>query len=137
VRIVIDTNVLISGLLRPETPPHQLLALWRARRFTLLCCDEQLDEITRVTRYEKLRARLDTALVGRLVNELRTVAARVERLVITEVTRDPYDDYLLAMAAAGGADILITGDKRDVLHLGHHGRCRIMTAKQAIDILGT
>lgn len=52
----------------------------------------------------------------------------MDGFVVTPVSPDPNDDYLLALALAGEADVLVTGDKRDLLSLGHHGRTRIMAA---------
>lgn len=66
-RIVIDTNVLISALLHDRSLPFQLVALWRQGRIALLTSDEQLDEMRRVTRHPKIRARLNPAVAGRLV----------------------------------------------------------------------
>ncbi len=51
----------------------------------------------------------------------------VDALPVIEVSPDPYDNYLLALAAAGRADLLVSGDKRDVLALGHYGSTRILT----------
>ena len=73
-RVVVDTNVLISALLSGRSPPAQIVTLWREGRFALLTSQEQLDELARVTRYPKIRERLSPALAGRLVNELRDVA---------------------------------------------------------------
>ncbi|MGH7173886.1 MAG: putative toxin-antitoxin system toxin component, PIN family, partial [Gemmataceae bacterium] len=85
-------------------------------RFDLLISAEQLDELRRVTRYTKLRERLSPALAGRLTNELRSRAEMVPNLPTTAVSPDPGDDYLLATAAAGHADFLVTGDKRGCWH---------------------
>jgi len=49
-------------------------------RFDLLTSAEQLDELLRVTRYPKIRERLTPALAGRLINELREIAAVVKNL---------------------------------------------------------
>jgi predicted nucleic acid-binding protein len=43
---------------------------------------------------------------------------------------DPEDDYLLAMCAAGRADLLVTGDKNHLLSLKTHGRTQIITAQK-------
>ena len=53
----------------------------------------------RVTRYPKMRARLQPALAGRLSNELRDLAVLVKQLPVVTISPDPYDNYLLAMAA--------------------------------------
>lgn len=124
---MIDTNVLVSALLSSTSAPALLVTLWRAGRFTLITSEPQLDELTRVTRYPKLRQRLNPALAGRLVNELRDIAEMVNPASDADVSPDPYDNYLLAMASAGCANSLITGDKRDLLLLKKYEATVIVT----------
>lgn len=126
---MIDTNILVSALLVGTSLPAHLITLWREGRFDLLTSAEQLDELMRVTRYPKIRERLAPALAGRLINELREVAVVVKNLPTVTVCTDPYDNYLLAMAAAGAADFLVTGDKRDLLGLKLHQGIRIVTVR--------
>jgi hypothetical protein len=75
--LVVDTNVLISALLIRTSLPAHLIVLWREGCFDLLSSPEQLNELTRVTRYPKLRERLSPRLAGRLINELRELAVVV------------------------------------------------------------
>jgi putative PIN family toxin of toxin-antitoxin system len=84
VRLVIDTNILISALLVQGSLPAQLIELWREGKFDLLLSAEQLDEPMRVTRYPKIRQRLVPALAGRLINELREVAMIVQDLAMAQ-----------------------------------------------------
>ena len=128
-RLVIDTNVLISALLSATSLPAQLVVLWRTGRFDLLTTADQLDELVRVTRYPRIRERLSPAIAGRLVNDLRALAITLDRLPVIEVSPDPDDNYLLALAAAGAADFLVTGDKRDLLGLAVHEGTRIVTVR--------
>lgn len=128
-RLVIDTNVLISALLADTSLPAHLIVLWRQGRFDLLTCAGQLDELRRVTRYPKIRERLAPALAGRLINELRDLAVVVDDRPIVSVSPDPNDDYLLAIAAAGAADFLVTGDKRDLLALRLYEGTKIVTVR--------
>src|SRR5271167_1270759 len=116
-RLVIDTNILISALLSGTSLPAHLIVLWREGRFDLLTAAEQLDELMRVTRYPKIRERLTPALAGRLINEVRDLAVVIRDFPEVTVCADPYDNYLLGIAKAGSADFLVTGDKRDVLVL--------------------
>jgi putative PIN family toxin of toxin-antitoxin system len=134
VRLVIDTNVLISALLVGTSLPAHLIVLWREGRFDLLTSAEQLDELMRVTRYPKIRERLAPALAGRLINELREIAVLVKNLPTVTVCADPYDNYLLAMATAGTADFLVTGDKRDLLSLRLHEGTRIVTVREFLTL---
>jgi uncharacterized protein len=128
-RVVLDTNVLVSALLMDASLPAQFLTQWRQGRFTLLTATPQLDELTRVTRYPKLRARLKPALAGRLVNDLREIAVLVEPLPPVEVSPDPYDDYLLSIASGGPADYIVTGDKPHLLALGRHAGTNIVSVR--------
>ena len=133
-RLALDTNVLLSALMSPASPSAQILALWRGRKFDLVTSAQQLDEIARVTRYPKIRSRLAPALVGRLVNQLRDVAIVVEKLPKIDRSPDPDDKHLLALAEAGLAQFLVTGDKQ-LLSLKHHRFTRIITPATLAELL--
>jgi putative PIN family toxin of toxin-antitoxin system len=96
-RLVIDTNVLVSALLLASSLPAHLIVLWREGRFDLLTSAEQLDELIRVTRYSKIRARLAPPLAGRLVNELRDIAIVLKDIPAVTVCADPDDNYLTSI----------------------------------------
>jgi uncharacterized protein len=136
VRLVIDTNILISALLAGTSLPAHLIVLWREGRFDLLTSADQLDELIRVTRYPKIRERLAPALAGRLINELREIAGMVVDLPAVTICADPHDDYLLAMAAAGAADFLVTGDKHDLLDLKLFEGTKIITVRDFLTMTG-
>lgn len=129
-RVVLDTNVIISALARPASLPAQLLISWRKGQFTLLCCAEQLNEIRRVTRYVKVAALVSPSSAGRMVNQLRRDAAMIDHLPTIDRSPDPFDNYLLALAEAGDADFLVTGDKADLLLLRNHGATQIASVRQ-------
>jgi len=129
VRLVIDTNILISALLAGTSLPAHLIVLWREGRFGLLTSAEQLDELMRVTRYPKIRERLAPAFAGRLINEIRDLAVLLTELPVVTASPDPHDNYLLAMAASGSADFLVTGDKRDLLALRLFESTKIVTVR--------
>jgi putative PIN family toxin of toxin-antitoxin system len=134
VRLVVDTNILISALLVEASLSAHLIVLWRQGRFDLLTSAEQLDELMRVTRYPKIRARLAPALAGRLINELRDIASVLKNLPTVTVCQDPYDNYLLSMAVAGSADFLVTGDKRDLLGLKLHEGSKIVSVRDFLTL---
>jgi uncharacterized protein len=92
----------------------------------------QLAELARVTRYPKIRTRLTPALADRLVNDLKEVATLVNTLPPVDVSADPYDNYLLAMASGGGADYLVTGDKHDLLALGQYDGTKIVSVLDSL-----
>ena len=134
-RVVLDTNVLVSALLVQTSKPAQLLADWRRGGFELLTCEMQLAEIRDVTRRPTLRALIRPALAGELVNHLRGIALWIDTLPTVDRSPDPFDNFLLSMAQGGQADVLVSGDKRGVLALKSHGTCRIVTVRQFVLML--
>ena len=134
-RVVLDTNVIISALARPISLPGQLVIAWRKGQFTLLCCAEQLAEIRRVTRYGKIAALVAPPLAGKMVNQLKRGAAMIGPLPPVDRSPDPFDNYLLALAEAGGADYLVTGDKADLLLFRNHRATQIVSVRQFAELL--
>jgi len=135
-RAVLDTNILCSALLTPGGLTDRLYRAWREGRFQLLTSEEQLEEFRRVTRYPRLKPFIETAAAGAMHNELRRLAVLVVKLPVIDASRDPGDNFLLAMAQAGQADVLVTGDKHDLLSLKVFQRTRIITARQFLRQLG-
>ena len=135
-RLVIDTNILVSALFAATSLPAHLVVLWRAGRFDLLTTAPQLDELMRVTRYPRIRERLAPAVAGRLVNDLRALAITLDKLPAADASPDPDDNYLLALAAAGSADFLVTGDKRHLLALGVYEGTKIVTVRDFLSQYG-
>ena len=133
-RLILDTNVLIAALITRDTPPDALYRAWRDGAFTLVTSELQLEEFRAVTRRESVRLRLHPAEAGRMVNDLRSLAVLAEPLERLDISPDPYDNFLLAMAQASRADALVTGDKRDLLSLGRHLGTRILTAREALNL---
>lgn len=127
-RIILDTNILLSGLITPGGVPGRLIDAWLDRRFTLVSHPLQLDEFRAVSRRDKIRALVRPSEAGRLVNQIAALADMPERLPPVERSRDPRDDFLLALCEAGAADRLVTGDKDDLLALQRHGAATIVTA---------
>jgi putative PIN family toxin of toxin-antitoxin system len=110
--------------------------LWREGSFDLLTSAEQVEELMRVSRYPRIRARLASAVAGRLINEMRDLGVRVTDLPIVDACAGPYDNYLLAMAEAGRADFLVTGDKRDLLGINLFKGTRILTVRDFLAMRG-
>ena len=135
-RVVLDTGILIAALITTDTPPALIYQAWRKKRFELITSEWQLDEFRRVTRYSKLRRFLKPAEAGHLVNSLRRQAVVLEVLRSVELSPDPNDNPVLAMAEASRAQYLVTGDKKDLLALGTIDGTHIVTARQLAAALG-
>jgi len=135
-RVILDTNILCSALLTPGGPTDKLYRAWREGRFVLLTSEQQLEEFRRVTRYPRLRRFIEAAAAGAMHNELRRLAVLIEKLPAVDASSDPADNFLLSMAQAGEANLLVTGDKHDLLGLGAFQRTRIVTARRLLELLG-
>lgn len=79
-RMVLDTNVLVSALIPPGRLPEQLTQYWEAGEFTLVTSEAQLDEIQRVLGYEKLARFIRADQAARLIANLRQAAIVVTSL---------------------------------------------------------
>jgi putative PIN family toxin of toxin-antitoxin system len=136
VRVILDTNILLSGLISPAGLPARITEAWLDRRFTLVSHPLQLDELREVTRRDKIRVLVRSSDVGRLVNQIAALAEFPERLPPVQRSRDPRDDFLLALCEAGNAHWLVTGDKNDLLALEQHGATAIVTAGRFSRVCG-
>jgi putative PIN family toxin of toxin-antitoxin system len=134
-RVVLDTNILLSALINPHGPPAQLIVSWREGRFELVTSIDQLIELGDVARRPVLRARILPATVGRFINDLRKLAEVLKRLPRVDRSVDPADNFLLAMADAGKVDFLVSGDRRGVLALKAHGAAQIVRVRDLLDLL--
>jgi uncharacterized protein len=104
-------------------------------RFTLVTSKWQLAEFRRVSRYSRIRARVPARLAGHFVNTARLIAVVLENLEAISISPDPDDDFIVATAVTGKADVLTTGDTAHVLMLQKVGQVRILTARALLDIL--
>jgi len=133
-RIVLDTNILISALISPAGPSDSLYRAWRNGQFYLITSEEHLEEFRRITRYPHLRPYIQPA-AGTMLNEIRLLAVMVSNLPKLKASRDPGDNFILAMAVAGHADFLVTKDKRDILSMKRYQQTRIITVGRMAEIL--
>ena len=112
-KVVLDTNVLLSGLMFPDGTPGRIVAAWLDARFEVAFSPHQLAEIGRVLEYPKIRRRLewDDQRIELFIKQLYLRAEVVELgPIAVEVPRDPGDAPILATLEATKADVLVTGD---------------------------
>jgi uncharacterized protein len=131
-RVILDTNVLLSALISPHGAADQLYQAWRTGRFLLLSSEAQLQEFRRASRHERVRPLLESAAAGTLMNELRGLAVLLTDLPTVEVSADPFDNFLFAMARCGRADYLVSGDRSGVLAIGQFEATRIVNVRQML-----
>lgn len=129
-RVILDTNVLLSALISPQGPPDAIYRAWRKARFDLVTSAVQLDELRRAGRYPKLQTILPAHRIGTMVNHMQRaiVLQSLPQVPADLRAADPSDTFLLAMAWASEADYLVTGDLRSgLVQRGAFKRTRIVT----------
>lgn len=127
-KVALSTNILISALISKTAAPHHIYQAWQGKRITVLTCAEQLLEVREVTRRVAVALRIKPAEAGRLVNSLRDLALVQTDLPAVQRSPDPKDDFILALAQAGGARYIVTGDKSGLLTLRQHAGADVVTA---------
>jgi len=112
VRAVVDVNVLISGVLSANGPSADILRASRDGLFELVVSEMLLAELTRALGYPKLRTRIPPEKAAAFTNWVRDQALFAEDPPSPPPvgSRDPDDDYLLALAISRRA-YLVTGDQ--------------------------
>jgi hypothetical protein len=133
-RLILDTNILLSALLSPLGAPAKLLEAWERKTFTLVACEALIAEFRDVAGRPFFRARLRASAAELLAAGLRDFSVFCRDLPSGPIAPDPKDSYLLALAEAGKAEFLVTGDK-ELLSLKRHQSTRMITASAMIEVL--
>jgi putative PIN family toxin of toxin-antitoxin system len=133
VRVVLDTNVLVSALITKGTPPDLLYQAWDAGSFQLVTSSAQLAELDRVLSYEKLRPYVTRDEAEALLETIGAAALVVEGLPEIDLSPDPDDNLILATAVAGDVELFVTGDKSGLLELSSVRGIPIVTPRAALE----
>ena len=132
-RIVLDTNVLVSSILSPSGVPSQIRDLWNAKEFELITSDPQIERMRGVLSRAKFADRIPEGDKEKLFSEIRDAATFVEPAEGITDSPDPEDNVILATAVAGQADMVVTGDKKHLLPLGSVQGISIVEPTEAIE----
>jgi putative PIN family toxin of toxin-antitoxin system len=138
IRAVLDTNVLVSAVLAPNSGVARSLDCWRDRLFVLLLSPALMVELGEVLRYPRLRRRhrWTGTEVGQFLDGLAAMAVVVPgQITGSFVEADPDDDAVIACAIEGSASVVVTGDQH-LLALGEIQGAHIVTPRQFLDALG-
>ena len=136
-RFVLDTNLLVSGVIAAGLP-RRLVDAAKAGEFELCTSEVLLAELLEVLARAKFATRLAQASLtpAGIVDDLRRIAIVVSPIDTPRVVpTDPDDDHVLAAALAGHADLIASGDKRDLLPLGSYEGIEIVTVRVAVERL--
>lgn len=134
-RVVLDTNVLVSALLF-RGRLSQFVGLWKEQVITPVLSKESYAEFRAVLKYPKFGLtpyEIDTLLQDEILPFFEVVEITGP---VPAICRDPGDDIFLAVAAAVEADWLVTGDA-DLQSLSNHQRTRIVSPQEFLSKIAT
>lgn len=137
-KAVLDTNVVVSGVIKEEGPPGQILRLLlQERKFTAITSLEILAEIREVLGREKIRKyhgwtdeQIDTFVALLYAQSVVTEG----KLTVHIITKDPQDNKLLACAQEGNVEYLVSGNDH-LLELKSHEGTQIITPATFLALL--
>ncbi|MEX2322684.1 MAG: putative toxin-antitoxin system toxin component, PIN family [Acidimicrobiia bacterium] len=110
-RVVLDTNVLVSALLTPHGSPGQILQRWFDGAFEMIVSPLLLEELERTLAYPKISHRISASEATEFIDLLRRQAGLTDDpgRPPTTPSPDPGDDYLIVLAEVTQA-LIVTGD---------------------------
>ena len=136
-KIVVDTNVLISGLLWGG-PPNRILKWARDGLVVLIACESTIDELKRVIQYKRFVQRLSDLEIKppeALAYAMNLVTFVPEHPDIPQViSEDPFDNVFLALASENEAHLIVSGDHH-LLDLKEYNSIQILTPSLAVQVI--
>lgn len=133
IRIVLDSNVYISALLFSGLP-DQIIELVQANILELLISPAILLELGKVLQDKFHFGRREVLLTLREIRRIAKIITPRETLNI--ITADPADNRILECALEGGADYIVTGDKKHLRPLDHWQNIRILLPAEFLGEIG-
>lgn len=137
-RLVLDTNVVVAGLLW-RGPPRQLIELAiEGEAVELFSSPVLLDELTHTLGYTKFAARIrgfGTSIEALLAQYTALVSLVTPATVPRVVANDADDDHVIATAVAARAGLIVTGDRKHLLPIGSHQGIAIVAPATALQLI--
>jgi uncharacterized protein len=132
-RVVLDTNIVVSGLLSPKGSPSAILDAATSKQFRCFVSESLIEEYSDVLARSDLG--LDQRRVARFIRDFRKVALLVAPRQKALVARDPDDNMVMECALEAEADFVVTGNTRD-FPLNFRG-VRVVTPRDFLVVLGS
>jgi putative PIN family toxin of toxin-antitoxin system len=130
VRVILDTNVFVSGVFF-SGPPYRILEAWRDGKLQLVASQEILEEYQRVG--ETLAEQFAGVNLQPIIDLVTTNAEIFPNQVLPEsLCEDPDDDKFIACALAGRCRVIISGDRHLLKVSGFRG-LTVMSPRRFID----
>jgi len=136
-KVIIDTNVAVSGLLWAG-PPNRILKWARDGVLEIIGCEEIIDEVKRILKYDKFARRISALnsspaeVLAYYMNLLKFVPSPDS--IPGAIRKDPFDNVFLALAFKNSALLIISGDKH-LLGLEEYKGIEIVSPSEATTVI--
>lgn len=137
-RVVIDTNVLISGIIQKSGFPYKVVKLWEEGTIVLITSLSMIKEAEKVLNYPKIKKKysLGEGKIKKTVLNLLRYSVLIDNPPSLGVIKeDPDDNKVLSTALKGKADYIVSGDSH-LLCLKTYKGLEIVTPKKFCEIIG-
>ena len=134
IRLVLDTNNLVSAQISRKGNSAKIYNLWRENRVELLTSPFQLKELAKVLEYPRIKKKyhLTKTKVSQILKIIKRQAVTIYPLTVPKIVKkDPSDNQILAIGQEGKADFIISGDQH-LLEAKELKGIPIITAKKLL-----
>ena len=136
-KLIVDTNVLISGLMWGG-PPNRILKWARDGLVVLITCESTINELKRVIQYKRFNQRLSVLKISPpdvIAYAMNLVTFVPDPPDIPQViSEDPFDNVFLALASENEAHLIVSGDHH-LLDLKEYNFIKIVTPSLAVQVI--
>ena len=138
--VVVDTNIIVSGLIFKKGSSSNVIKALQNGKFNLIISEPLFSEYKLVLSRKKftIKYQLTEEEITDFIILVETLAQKIDPLnKLPVIVRDAKDEIVLKAALAGNADYLVTGDE-DLLILNGNsalGKLKIISAKKFLKIL--
>jgi putative PIN family toxin of toxin-antitoxin system len=138
-RVVLDANIYVSALISDKGNPAAIINSWLSGEFDILISQPILDELLRVTSYERIQNKYRKVKETRL--EFAELIAKQGTWIepvktLSAVTRDKSDNVYLECAVEGEAQYIVSGDEH-LLELGEYQGIIVLSPASFVILLQT
>ncbi|MEK7825113.1 MAG: putative toxin-antitoxin system toxin component, PIN family [Nitrospirota bacterium] len=137
-RVVLDTNIIVSGTIQGRGNPFLIMEEWRKGHFLLITSEALVEEVERVLSYPRIQEYgVTSSQIQGVIRVIRRYGISTPgKFKVSDISEDPSDNQVLSAAIEGNADYIVSGDQ----HLQKFRRYKgiaILTLREFLDILKT
>ena len=129
-KVVLDTNILVSGALFGGVP-EKIIDQWMGGRIEVVASPSIIEEYTRVLEIFLKRSGRPLSLIAAVTEKCRIISDSHQHI---KICRDPDDDKFISCALVAGATYVVSGDK-DLLTIGRFGSVKIIKPAPFLDLI--